>query len=333
MKETTYNRRSALEKMLGAGTLALTGGVSMASEAEAAFPSKPVKIIVPFPAGDTLDTSTRAVADGLSRKWGKPVVVENRPGASTLIGTAAAAQSPPDGHTLLSTVSLILQNQILRKSLPYDPQALAPVAQISLQQLVIVARAGSGIRSFEELRAAATAAPDKLKYGTIGLGSSTHIVLEAIARMRNLRLVHVPYKGGSEVMRALLSSDIDVALLTQAGVQAHVASGRLVPIAVTGPRRVQSHPTVPTLEELEIKGFNFFNWLALFSHARTPAAITNKIAQDVAEVLNERANKERYANEMLLTPPTISPADLARQMDAERRVWQDHIRTSAVAVE
>lgn len=326
-------RRSALSKLFIGCSLGSIDLPVRAVDDRGGYPSKTVKIILPFPAGDSLDISVRLVADALARKWGKAVVVENRPGASTIIGTAAVANAPADGHTLLANVSLLLLNPILRKTLPYNPNDLTPITQINTQQLILATRQGTGIRQFEQLVSRATSAPGSIKYGTIGAGSSTHIIIEAIARASGVQFTHIPYKGGPEVIRALLADDLDIAVLSNVGTRAHFESGRLIPLAVTGPRRMETLSNVPTLAELGVKGFTFYSWLGLFCNAKTPSSQIARIAKDVSEVLQDKTLRTRFLNDLMLTPAQISTADFEKQIESEKLMWADHIRSAGIALE
>jgi tripartite-type tricarboxylate transporter receptor subunit TctC len=325
----TPNRRIALIKLLSGCAI----GTGVSAQESQSFPRRPVTIVLPFQPGDFLDISVRLLAEALSRKWGRAVIVDNRPGASTLIGTAIVAKAPADGHTILANVSLILQNPLLRKSLPYDPLALVPITPVNTQQLILIARKGAGFRRFEDLVKKAGEAPGSVKYGTIGNGSSTHIILEAVSRAKDLKLMHVPYKGGSEVTRALVANEVDLGVLTFSGVRDRLASGDLVPIAVTGSKRLDALAGVPTLAELGVPGFTFSSWLGLFCQANTPRSIVTQIASDVGAVLSDPVLAARFQNELMVTPLASSPGDFARSLDSERLMWAEHIRATGITLD
>lgn len=323
-----FRRRTALVAAVGAplGSAAVAG-------VQPRFPRAAVRLVLPFPPGTVNDTITRLVADRLAARWRQPVSVDNRPGASSMLGTAHVAQAAPDGHTLLVNITLMLQNPALRRKLPYDPQALVPVAQFNRQQLPLFARGDLGLRSVSHLFALAQAQPDKLNFASWGLGSTAHLLLEKLQKDKGVRLTHLPYKGGAEIIKALLSGEADVAVADFLSPAAHFRSGRLRVLAVTGPARVAHLPDVPTLAESGVPGFEGYNWTGLFAPAGTPVAVLQQIAADIAAVQAEPGLAARLRDELYVEPTALGPAAFAEvyRRDAER--WRRVIRETGVRLD
>lgn len=245
----------------------------------AEFPSKPVRLIVPFPPGGPLDIVGRLMARSLSEKWGQPVVVDNRPGASGTIGMDLLAKSPADGYTIAVNSTPVVSTPHLQK-LPYDAlRDLAAVSQIAGIDYVLVATARSGVGSVEELIAAAKKQPGKLNYASAGNGSGQHLFAELMKGAAGVSLNHVPYKGAAGAVQAVLAGEVDVMFEVSVGVLPHIRAGRLRGLLVTGSKPVEALPGVPPFDSV-FPGVGIEAWHGLFAPAATPPAVLRQIAAD-----------------------------------------------------
>ena len=305
---SSISRRTAL---IGLGA----SGIAVASPATAqAFPSQPVKILVPYPPGGGVDTMARAIVERLAQSWGKPVIVENKPGGSTIIGAEFVANATPDGHTLLMTTdSTITSNPFLFKKLPYDPiKQFAPVTQlVDLIQLVLVHRsiAASNGRELIDL---AKKNPKALNYASYGAGSQPHLFYEALKNEAGISIEHVPFKGLAPAIQAVVSGETQMTLAGPGIAAGHIKSGAIKAIAVCSPRRVPTLPDVPILAEAGFPDIDPKSWFGLLAPARTPAAIVAQVQKSVAEVLNEAGFKQRVVDSRGFVGVTSTPDAFAK---------------------
>jgi tripartite-type tricarboxylate transporter receptor subunit TctC len=324
----------ARRTLLAAGVaFAATLAVPHAVAQEAAFPTGPVRIVLPFPPGTVNDTIIRILAERLSVQWKQPVTIDNRPGASSMIGTANVAQSKPDGHTLLVNITLMLQNPVLRAKLPYDPKALVPVTQINRQQLPVFVRSDLGIDSIDKLVAYAKANPGKVNFATWGVGSTAQIIKAKMEQDKGISMTHVPYKGGAEIVKALVSGEADVAVADFLSPNAYFQNGKLRVIAVTGPKRFGTLPNVPTLAEAGVTGFEGYNWLGLFAPAGTPPAVQRKIADDIAAAQADAALQARFQKEMFVEPTATGPEEFRKIYAQDEATWTSVIRATKISLD
>jgi tripartite-type tricarboxylate transporter receptor subunit TctC len=269
--------RAALQLFLSLAAL-----VPFGAHAQAAYPSKPIKLVVPFAPGAVTDGSARLLAERLAQSLGQPVVVDNRPGAGGNTGTGFVAQAEPDGYTiLLAPDSNMVIAPHLYKNLPYDPlKDLVPVAKFGVTSLLLVTNASSGIHTVADLVDAAKKKPGGLNYGTSGAGTNTHVVVEMLKQATGAHLTHVPYKGGSPAIADLLGGQIDFVSSTPASTMQTIKVGKLVGVAVTTLQRSSALPDVPTLIESGVN-LSYNSWLGIFAPARTPAAIVQRLNSQI----------------------------------------------------
>jgi len=300
------------------------------------FPSQTVKIVVPYAAGGGVDVLARVLADRLQKKWGKPVIVENKTGASTIIGAQAVAKAVPDGHTLLLTSeATITSNPFLFAKLPYDPvRDLHPISQlVSLPQMV-VAHPSVAANSMKELVALAKAKPNALSYASYGSGSLPHLLFEGLKHESNVVLNHVPYKGITPAVMAVLSGEVDLTLAGVPAAQQHIAAGKLKALAVGRNTRLPSLPQVPTLQEA---GFGDIDphesWFGLFVTAGTPDGVVRKIYADVAAIAADPAFRESHVSARGFDPVFSTPEAFAKFIEADMRQKQRLIRISGAKAE
>lgn len=306
---------------------ALPGGPVLA---QGSFPGRPVRLVVPFPAGGATDLTARLLAGKLAESWGQPVVVENRPGASGMIGGEQVARAAPDGHTLLVTITTHIQNPALFAKIPYDAlKDFEPISQICLSYLVLAVRPEFPASDVREFAALVKSQPGKYTFGSFGTGSSSHIVGERFARSQGLDMAHVPYKGAAPLVTDLLggqvsSSWIDVSTATQ-----HIASGKLKPLVVTGPRRAPMLPSVPTMAERGFSGYEPLGWVGMFAPAGTPRPLIDRISQDVMRVVRLPDVTARL-NEQTLVPVGDTPESFANTLRQDMALWAKIVAEAGV---
>ena len=326
---THLTRRRVLAA--GAGLATLYGGGALAQAGD--FPSRPVRIVLPFPPGTVNDAVLRLVGDELGKRWKQPIVVDNRPGASSIIGSDHVAKAAPDGYTLLANITLVVQNPALRKRLPYAFGDLRAVTQFNRQQLPVFVRADLPVQNVTQLLALARAQPNRINFATWGLGSTAHLLLEKMRVDNDAPMLHVPYKGGADIIKALLSGEADVAVADLLSPDAHFKSGKLRVVGVTGPVRLPSMPQVQTLEEAGVTGFDGYNWLGLFAPARTPDAIVRRISEDINAVQADPALARRFMEEMYVNPSATTPEQFAQIVDRDLQTWTGVIRRVGVVLD
>ena len=252
-----------------------------------AYPSKPIRYIVPFPAGGGQDLVVRALAPRMSEALGQTVIVDNRPGAATMVGAELAAKSPPDGYTVFNGSNTTLAiNPNLYNKVPYDPlKDFAAVTQIASLPNLLVVHPSLPVRTVKELAALARNRPGQLNYGSSGTGTPAQLAGVMIGDEAHAKLVHVPYRGSSQALTALISGETQMMFGSMTSTLPFVKSGRLRAIAVTGAKRSLAAPDVPTVAEAAFPGFEAVTWYGLFVPAGTPAAIVSKLNAEVVKIL------------------------------------------------
>ena len=283
--------------MAGAAVLALP----LAHAQAQSYPDRPIKLVVPFAPGGATDILGRLLATSLGERLGQPVVVENRPGAGTVVAGALVAKAPPDGYTLLLGASTTLTlNPVIRNPLPYDPlRSFTPLGLVADMGLVLVAHNETPARTLPELVALAKTDPDKLSYGSFGTGSSVHFGGEMLKTATGMRMVHVPFNGSSPSLTALMGGQVQVAVDTVVATTPLIKAGKIRPIAALGPQRLPLLPQVPTVAESGYPGFAMDTWFAFLAPAGLPAPIQKKLvdiglspAWGPGSALQERIERE-----------------------------------------
>ena len=300
------------------------------------FPSKPVRIIVSYPPGGPADVLGRPLAEGLQKLWnGTPVLIENRPGANAIIGTDYVAKQPGDGYTLLlANDPSLSSNQYLYSKLPYDPvKDFVPVAGIASTTLILLVPAAPPIASFQELVSMAKAKPTTLTYGSIGPGSVTHLDAEAMASAAGIKLVHVPYKGTGEVVPALLSGQITMALSAIGPSLGHIRAGRLKVLGIASAQRSAILPDAPTFTEAGLPNFEARSWFALAAPAGTPRAVVEKIAADVRKVVDAADYRDKFIIGMGLDPLPLGPDQFAEYLKQDRAKYAQRVKNANVKLD
>jgi tripartite-type tricarboxylate transporter receptor subunit TctC len=296
-------------------------------KALALYPDRIIKIVVPFAPGGGTDVIARTLAQEMAKDLGATIIVENRPGAGTIIGTQAVATSEADGYTLLMGTFANAVNPSLQAKLPYDPHKdFAPVALIARSFNIVVVNPQSPIKSIADLIAAAKAEPDKLSYGTFGTGTSAHLAGELFKSMAKVNLTTVPYKGAAPGITDLIGGQIQVMFTTVASAASLIAGGQLRALAVTSAERSPAFPDVPTVAEAGVPGYSAESWYGLFAPARTPADVIARLNKSAALAVQSEAFKRLGVNEglvMVAQPPEALDTYFRGEEERWRKVIQD----------
>jgi tripartite-type tricarboxylate transporter receptor subunit TctC len=329
------SRRRALGT-LAAGAGALLAGPALA---QAAWPTKPVRIVVPFAPGGTTDILARALAPELSKAFGQSFVVENKPGAGGNIGADQVAKAAPDGYTfLMGTVGTHGINKSLYSKMPYDPQKdFVPITLVAGVPNVMVVNAekaaARNIATVADFVKHAKANPGKLNMASSGNGTSIHLAGELFKVMGGVFMTHFPFTGSGPALLSLMSGDMDVMFDNLPSSMPHIKSGKLKALAVTSAQRSAAMPDIPTVEEAaKLKGFEASSWFGLLAPAGTPADIVNRVQQETAKALATAAMKERLLAQGAI-PSGNTPAEFAKFIDAEIRKWAPVVKASGAKID
>ena len=297
------------------------------------FPSKPVRIIVAFPPGGGTDIVARAMGPRLTEIWGQPVVVENRAGASGVIGTEIAAKAPPDGHTLfMGTLGNFTANQYLYAKMPVDPlRDFAPLSQVVAVHFIMISHPSLPAKNVKELIALAKAHPGQINYSSSGPGGAPHLGMELFKSMAGVNLVHIPYKGSGPSFVDLLAGQVSLTCDSLLQALPYVKEGRLRALAVLGSKRTSLLPDVPTVGET-VRGYDLTNWFGLALPAATPRELVNRIYADAAKVMQQADFKERISN-MGADVVGSTPDQFGAFMKSESAKWGKVIREAGIKAE
>lgn len=313
------------------GSFACVGSVSAQSPGADAFPTRPVRMLIPFAPGGGSDIIGRLLAHALTERWGHTVVVDNRPGAGSTVGTAIAAKAPGDGHNLLVSSSAIAFSPALYRNLPFDvTRDFAAVSLLARQPSMLAVAASVPANSVPELIALARARPGKLTFGSAGVGSATHLGGELFKSASGIDLLHVPYKSAGQAMNAPLSGEVQVQVTNMATVLPHAKAGRTKTLGITSAARSSLAPEVPTVAESGLKGFAYDTWYALLVPVATPVALVGRIHADTVAVLGDRklrAQLNGQGVEVVASTPVELSAYLRREIDT----WAGVVRTAGLA--
>lgn len=263
------------------------------------YPARTVRMIVPYPPGGGVDGMARPLADRLTRTWGQPVVVENKPGAGTIIGADFVAKSPPDGHTLLLTSdSTITSNPHIYPKMPFDPlKDLASITQLIGLPQMVVAHPSVSANTLRELVALAKAKPGSLNYGSYGSGSQPHLLFEGLKAQTGIQITHVPYKGIAPALQAALAGEVQLTMAGASVARGQIQAGKLKPLAIARKERQAIMPEVPTLREAGYPDIDPQSWFGLFTTGGTPRDIVLRIQRDVAQIFSEPEFRERHVTQ------------------------------------
>lgn len=327
------SRRNLSRSALGVGLGALLGpGIAVSQES--AWPKSPIRFVVPFAAGGGADMATRLMSERLRTAWGGvAAVVDNKPGANTIIATETVLNAPRDGTTFLATISLTTQLPFLMQKVPFNPSVdLVPVAAITVEQLVLVTNPASGVRTLPELFAEAKKKPGKFAFGSYGIGSNSHLVLTEINKAAGVELIHALYKGAAPAVQAVLSGEVSLALTNLGTAKQHIATGKLIPLAVTGDKRYRFLPDVPTMAELNVKGFETPAWIGVFAPKGVPTAIIQKLGADIQAAVRSPELVAKF-NEFGQEPGQMSIAEFQALVARDSENAGRMIRAAGIRLE
>ena len=310
----TLTRRT----LVACGALAAVGVQAQAQD----WPARAVKVVIPSAPASSPDRLTRLIAERLSKQWGQPVVVENRPGASTRIGAGEVAKAAPDGYTLLSTFGTHTMAKLMNPETPYDPVTdFAPITQYATPEVVMLVRGDSPYRTLQELARGYKTSGKPMQYGHFGNGSSFHFYGLVVGRNAGIPVTPVPYKGEALHMADLLGGHLEVSFNSVGTALPNIRSGKLRPLAIVAPTRSKVLPDVPTFAELGYEGMERGGWFGFLAPAGTPAAIVEKISRDIRAIVAD-ASFMKLMRDQGLEPVTSTPAEFARQIPVEVQQWR-----------
>lgn len=302
--------------------------VSLNAIAES-FPTKPIRLIVPFAAGGGNDMLARLISQKAQETWSQPIVIENKPGAGGNIGADHVAKSAPDGYTLLMGTNTLTMTPFIMKAVPFDVQKdLEPVAMLTSTPFMVVVHPGLPVKSIPDLITYAKANPGKLSYATPGVGTPHHLGVELFKAMAGVSMVHVPYRGGLPAVTDLIAGRVDLMWLTINAAIPQVKAGKLRGIAVGEPKRLASLPDIPTIAET-VPGYEISAWYAIFARGGTPASVVSTLAAEMQRIFNDSEVLARLAP-IGYQPGTSGPGPLAATIARDLRKWENVVRDAGI---
>jgi tripartite-type tricarboxylate transporter receptor subunit TctC len=314
-------------------SLSILALIFAATASAQSFPTKPIKIIVPFPAGGTVDFFARVISTKLSEALGQSVLVENRAGAGGNIPAEAVAKAAPDGYTLLMGSEIIAINTSLYSKIGYDPvKDLAPITLVGTVPNILIVHPSLPVNSVNDLIALAKKTPGKISFASTGQGTSTHLSSELFKLMANVDMLHVPYKGGPPAIADLISGQVNMMFINMPTGITHVRSGKAKIIAVSSIKRVSQLPDVPTVDQAGVKGFETSAWSGLYAPAGTPADIINRLNAEVVKILKQPSVREQLMAQGA-EPVGDTPEEFSRFTLAEISKWAKIIKISGAKVD
>jgi tripartite-type tricarboxylate transporter receptor subunit TctC len=311
----------------------LVAGLASAAPAQT-YPSRPIRMIAPFPAGGLVDVLARAVGDELSKALGQPVIVENRPGAGGNIGADVVAKAEPDGHTLLMTSPGIQSiNEFLYKSMPFDPdKAFAPVSLVADMPMLVVVHPQVGVKTLQELVAYARANPDKLNFGSAGIGTTGHLGQALLTHVANIKVTHVPYRGAAPSVTDLIGGRIDGVVDNPPTVIAHIRAGTIVPLAVAAKERMSLLPDVPAASEAGLPEWQASSWFGVVAPAGTSPDIVKRLHAEIVKAV-QAPSMQRFTSQSGARMVGSTPEEFAKLIVDERKKWGEIVRAANISAE
>jgi tripartite-type tricarboxylate transporter receptor subunit TctC len=313
---------STLKDAIIVSAIALGALAALPAIAQTPWPTKPVKFIVPFPPGGSVDPLARLTAVKLGESLGQQFIVENKPGAGGSIGTAFAAKSPPDGYTFVFVFDTHAVNPALIPSMPFDTvKDLAPVMLVGTAPMAIATNIAKPYKSFDDVVKAAKAKPDTVTYGSIGNGSLGHLTMTLVQQAARIKIVHVPYKGGGPMVQDALGNQVELAIGSVSVLAPHVKGGKLRAVAITGDKRSLALPDVPALSEQGFPGFSALAWWGIFAPAATPKPIMDKFHAELVKAYNSPDLKKQLTEQLGMDLVLSTPEDLQKWLTGEMQRW------------
>jgi tripartite-type tricarboxylate transporter receptor subunit TctC len=298
-----------------------------------AYPSKQIRIVVPYPAGGGTDIIARALSGPLSQAWGVPVIVENKPGASGITGNDIVAKAAPDGYTILLGITAMIQTPALYGKLPYDVlKDFAPISQVALSSDLFMVQSSSSAKTLQEFVALAKAQPGKLNYGNYGNGTSSHMHGEMFKLAAGIDMSGIPYKGAAPLVNDILGGQIASAFIDVTSSNPHLKSDKVRILAITGTQRHPALPEVPTFSELGFKGLQSNGWFSAFAPAGTPKPIVDKLSAEIRKILNSPAVNTRLTGMGLRTVGS-TPEELAAVLVSDLPRWSQIVKDANIKLD
>jgi tripartite-type tricarboxylate transporter receptor subunit TctC len=299
-----------------------------------AYPNKPIRWIVPYTGGGLTDNVTRIVTQKMATSLGQPIIVDNRPGANSILGTDLVAKAPPDGYTLLTVIAGHAANATLYQGkLSYDPvKSFAPVSLAGIAPLILTVNNNFPAKNVKELIAYAKANPGKVNFGSSGIGSAAHLTTELLKQTAGIDMVHVPFKGTAPGLTAVMAGDIQMLVDVPSTLMPHVRGGKIKALAMFSAKRIQGAPEVPTMAEAGGPALESSTWVLFLAPAGTPREIVNRLSAEARKAINESEIKERF-NQIGIEPVGNSPEDAGKFLQDEIAKWAKVINTAGVKAE
>jgi tripartite-type tricarboxylate transporter receptor subunit TctC len=316
-------------RKLAALTIATIASVPVAALAADVFPNRPVRLMVPYPAGGPNDVLARMVGIKLGEAWGQQVVVENRPGAGGNLALEIAARAAPDAYTMVLPAMAYAVNPMIYSKVPYTFAQFTPVTIVAKGPLVLVVTPTSGINSVKDLIAAAKAKPGELQYASGGNGSSLHLAGELFKYMAGVEVLHIPYKGTNDFIPDLLSGRVPISFSSPLVMQAHVKAGRLKALAMTSLKRAPGWTDVPTISEAGVKGYEMDAWYAILVPSGTPPPLVERLNKSIAQALHANELQEKLAG-LGMGAVASSSVDAAKYVENERQKWGKVVKAANI---
>ncbi len=311
--------------------VALLAAGTAAAQAPA-YPVKPIRILVGNAPGGGIDITARAVGQKLTEKWGKSVVVDNRPGASGLIAMEVATQAAPDGYTLLVISGSLIASAGVQKKVSFDVRtAYAPITQLTTVAYMLMVNAAVPANTVREFIAYAKSRPNALSYGSSGVGGAGHLAGALFCHLAGVDIVHVPYKGGGLVLADMISGQVQMGFTATISGMPHVRTGKLKVLGMTSAKRVQAFPDIPTIAESGVPGFELINWYGIFAPAKTPPAIVNALHGEISRSLSSPEVQAAFAKDGAEATPSASPQAFAALLSKELEIWQKLVKLPGFA--
>lgn len=314
----------------------LVAGLPSPARADSAWPTRPVRIIVPYPPGGATDITGRLVGERLAPRLGQPVVIENKAGAGGILGTDMTAKAAPDGYTIAVSLSTsLLINQFLYASLSYDPRRdLVMVSQLATAPVTLLTRPGLPVANANDLLAYLRSHKGTVTYGSWGAGSYAHLAGAYMSRSVDAGMSHVPYKGEAAMLQDLVGGQIDIAFASALGARPYLDTGKLKVVGVTGERRMAVLPDVPTLAEQGLKDdpYRLVGWVAMAAPSRTPTAIVDRLAKETATIFAEADVRQRIVD-MGFEPVASGPAEFKAVYERDVPVWRELVEVSGAKLD
>jgi len=311
----------------------LIAGLAMGQGASAAeWPTKPIKVIVPYTPGGSTDTVSRVVFERVSQSLGQPIIIENKPGANSTLGVGVAARSAPDGYTFVSVLAAYSANMSLYSKLSYKPTDLVPVAEMAELPLFLFASKRLPVKTVAELVAYGRKNPDALTFGSSGVGSSAHLTGERLAMESKLKMTHVPYNGSAPILPALVSGEVSIAFDPLLVPMPHVKSGKINVLAVASAKRWPGEPQIPTMEESGFPGFVMSSWTGLLAPAGTPQPVVDRMAKAIAAATTSPEVSKKLT-ELGFVPVSDTPEAFRKRIERDTVRYAEIVKAGKISLD